>query len=148
MVYLSRRLDATFGALADPTRRAIVQRLANGSQTISELASRFAMTLPAVSKHVRVLEGAGLLSIEREGRARRCRLGTASLREAAAWIARHEAYWKASFDRLADYLKETANDEEVAEWRTRRTQSTARALKGGSRRRGSGSSGRGRRRKR
>jgi uncharacterized protein YndB with AHSA1/START domain len=113
MVYFGG-LDATFRALADPTRRAILERLAGGDRTISELAARFDMTLPAVSKHVRVLERAGLAVIRREGRARRCTLVASPMREAALWIAQYRAYWDERLDRLASYLEDTLREEEEA----------------------------------
>jgi DNA-binding transcriptional ArsR family regulator len=97
-------LDATFSALADPTRRAILARLATGDRTISELASRFDMTLPAVSKHVRVLERAGLARVEREGRARRTSLVAAPMRAASAWIEQYRRFWEFQFDQLSAYL--------------------------------------------
>lgn len=110
MVYFggdSERLNATFGALADPTRRSILEHLAEGDRTISELAAGYDMSLPAVSKHIRVLERAGLAEIERDGRVRRCTLVAEPMRGAAEWITRYRAYWEASFDRLARYLDET-----------------------------------------
>jgi len=110
MVYQNRRLDATFAALADPTRRTILALLARRERTIGELAGQFTMSLPAVSKHVRVLERAGLARIRRDGRVRRCALRPGPMREANAWIEKHRRYWEASFDRLADYL-----DEQLAE---------------------------------
>ena len=91
MVYHSR-LDRIFAGLADPTRRSILKRLASGEKTISELASRFDMTLPAVSKHVRVLERAGLARVRREGRSRRTVLVAAPLREARDWIERYRRF--------------------------------------------------------
>jgi DNA-binding transcriptional ArsR family regulator len=108
MVYQEQRLNATFAALSDPTRRAILALLAERQRTIGELAGRFTMTLPAVSKHVRVLERAGLARIRRDGRVRRCRLRPQPMREAAAWIAKYREYWETSLHRLADYLDETS----------------------------------------
>jgi DNA-binding transcriptional ArsR family regulator len=104
MVYQQSTLDATFSALADPTRRAILARLAAGDRTISELASRFAMSLPAVSKHVRVLERAGLARVKQEGRVRRTTLVAAPMRQAAAWIERYRQFWEFQFDQLTAYL--------------------------------------------
>ena len=92
MVYHSQTLDSTFFALADPTRRAILTRLAAGDRTISELASRFDMSLPAVSKHVRMLRRAGLATVEREGRARRAGLNAAPMRSALTWIERYRQF--------------------------------------------------------
>ena len=97
-------LDVTFAALADPTRRAILTRLAEGEATVSELAAPFEVTLPAVSKHLRVLERAGMLKQERDGRVRRCQLNAAPLREAAAWIDRYRRYWQDQLDALAEFL--------------------------------------------
>jgi DNA-binding transcriptional ArsR family regulator len=107
MVYRQQHLDAAFGALADATRRAILAQLARGDRSISEIAQSFSMTLPAVSKHVYVLERAGLAVVRREGRVRRCQLVATPLREAANWIDPYRKFWDASFDRLADYLDET-----------------------------------------
>jgi DNA-binding transcriptional ArsR family regulator len=112
MVYYDDDLNLTFGALADPTRREILLQLARADHTIGELAGGFDMTLPAVSKHVKVLERAGLARVTREGRARRVALQAAPLRDAGTWIARYRRYWEGSFDRLAKYL-ETTRDEEA-----------------------------------
>jgi DNA-binding transcriptional ArsR family regulator len=87
------QLSAVFGALADPTRRAILARLAEGEATVNELAEPFAMTLPAVSKHLKVLERAGLISRGRQAQWRPCRLRTDSLREASAWVDRYRRFW-------------------------------------------------------
>jgi DNA-binding transcriptional ArsR family regulator len=110
MVYRADPLDAAFGALSDGTRRAILAQLASGGRTISEISRNFAMSLPAVSKHVRVLERAGLAVVRQEGRVRRCELVATPLRDAAGWIDRYRRFWDASFDRLADYLDETLSD--------------------------------------
>ncbi|MGH9246184.1 MAG: ArsR/SmtB family transcription factor [Acidimicrobiales bacterium] len=99
-------LDGTFGALADPTRRAIVERLMAGEHTVGELAVPFAMSLPAVSKHLTVLERAGLIVRERHGRHHRCRLRAQPLQRASAWLDRYEAFWADRFDSLANYLEE------------------------------------------
>src|SRR5690349_21902913 len=107
MVYQSSSLDHTFAALADPTRRAIITRLATGERTISELASRFEMSLPAVSKHIRVLERAGLARVRREGRVRRTTLVAAPMRDASAWIERYRSFWEFQLDQLAAYLAAT-----------------------------------------
>jgi len=101
----SKRLDRVFSALSDPTRRAIVVRLARGSATVGELAEPFRMTLPAVTKHLKVLERAGLLSREIEGRVHRCSLSGEPMAEASAWIERHRAYWTAQLDSLSDYFQ-------------------------------------------
>jgi DNA-binding transcriptional ArsR family regulator len=99
-------LDATFAALADPTRRAILTRLASGEATVTELAEPFDMTLPGVSKHLKVLERAGLISRGRVAQSRPCRLEAAPLREAADWVESYRRFWEGSFDRLEDYLRE------------------------------------------
>ena len=100
------RLTATFAALADPTRRAILARLANGDASVTALAAPFDMSLPAVSKHVKVLERAGLIARGRDAQWRPCRLEPAPLKEAAAWVERYRRMWEARFDRLDDYLRE------------------------------------------
>ena len=104
-------LDATFAALADPTRRAILARLSSGEATVTELAEPFEMTLPAVSKHLKVLERAGLVSRGRVAQSRPCRLEAAPLGEAAGWVAQYRRFWEGSFDRLDDYLRETREGE-------------------------------------
>jgi DNA-binding transcriptional ArsR family regulator len=148
MVYFGD-LDATFGALADPTRRTILERLARSDHTIGELAAGFAMTLPAVSKHVRVLEQAGLAVVRREGRSRRCTLVAAPLRGAATWVERYRSYWEASLDKLARYLEDTQYEEEGTTWRKPDRKSRSGSSSGArSRRRASASSGRGRKGKR
>src|SRR5271169_6712467 len=103
MVKYNRALDATFQALADPTRRAIVAALARGQASVSELAKPYRMSLPAVMKHLRVLEQAGLVSQEKTGRVRRCRLAGESLRQAAEWLARYRAFWESQLDSLDRY---------------------------------------------
>lgn len=100
------KLDAVFAALADPTRRAILARLAGGDANVSELAEPFAMSQPAVSKHLKVLEGAGLVSREKRGQARLAHLEAEPLAEAAKWIGRYAEFWAASFDRLDLVLAE------------------------------------------
>ena len=102
----SGRLDATFAALADPTRRAILARLASGERSVTELAGPFAMSMPAVSKHLRVLERAGLIARSREAQWRPCRLEAAPLKEVAEWTERYRAAWEQRFDRLDTYLQE------------------------------------------
>ena len=102
----SERLDLTFAALADPTRRAILERLAQGEATVTELAEPFKMSLPAVSKHLKVLERAGLISRGREAQWRPCRLEVAPLQESASWLERYSRFWDESLDRLDDYLRE------------------------------------------
>jgi len=98
------RLSATFAALADPTRRAILARLALGETAVTELAKPFAMTLPAVSKHLKVLERAGLIARGREAQWRPCRLEPAALRAVDEWLERYRRLWDARLDRLDDYL--------------------------------------------
>lgn len=102
----SDQLSATFSALADPTRRAILARLAKGERSVNELAEPFAMTLPAVSKHLKVLEQAGLITRSREAQWRPCRLEAKPLKDAAGWIEHYRRYWEATLDRLDDYLAE------------------------------------------
>jgi DNA-binding transcriptional ArsR family regulator len=107
MVYQSDQLDATFAALSDPTRRDILRRLSSGTHTISELASRYDVTLMAISKHVRVLERAGLARIQRQGRTRRAALEVKPLRHALEWIDRYRRFWENELDLLAAYLEGT-----------------------------------------
>ena len=97
-------LDRTFAALSDPTRRAIVARLAQGEATVSELAAPFEISLPAVSRHLRVLEQAGLLRRRKHGRVHRCRLAPAALRPATEWLAFYQKFWERRLDELAGYL--------------------------------------------
>jgi DNA-binding transcriptional ArsR family regulator len=96
----SARLDATFAALADPTRRAIIARLAAGEATVTELAKPFAMSQPAISKHLKVLEQAGLISRSRDAQRRPCRIEAKRLEEANQWLERYSAFWEASLQRL------------------------------------------------
>lgn len=98
-------LSATFSALADPTRRAILARLAQGETTVSELAAPFEMSLPAVTKHLKVLQRAGLVSQGRQAQWRPCRLEAAPLQEAAGWIEDYRRFWELRLDRLEDYLR-------------------------------------------
>jgi DNA-binding transcriptional ArsR family regulator len=100
------RLSATFSALADPTRRAILARLAAGEATVSELAAPFAMTLPAVSKHLKVLQRAGLIARGRQAQQRPCRLAAGPLKDIADWVEPYRRFWEESLDRLDQYLKE------------------------------------------
>jgi DNA-binding transcriptional ArsR family regulator len=102
----AERLDATFAALADPTRRAIVARLANGDATVLELAEPFRISLPAISKHLKVLESAGLISRGRDAQRRPCRLRPEALGEVSAWAEHTRRAWEERFDRLNDYLEE------------------------------------------
>jgi DNA-binding transcriptional ArsR family regulator len=98
------RLNSTFAALADPTRRAILARLAGGEATVSQLTEPFAITQQAISKHLKVLERAGLISRSRTAQSRPCRLEPEQLDTAAEWIGRHRQVWAARFDRLDDHL--------------------------------------------
>ncbi|MCV9966575.1 metalloregulator ArsR/SmtB family transcription factor [Pararhizobium sp. BT-229] len=108
------RLSTTLSALADPTRRAILARLASGEASVNELAEPFAMSLPAVSKHLKVLEKAGLISRGREAQWRPCKLEAAPLKDLNAWLENYRQFWEESFDRLDLYLqklqKGDAND--------------------------------------
>jgi DNA-binding transcriptional ArsR family regulator len=104
----SARIDRAFSALADPTRRAIVQRLALGEATVTELARPFAISLPAISRHLRVLEAAALVRQERDGQFRRCRLDAEGLQSAAEWLDFYRHFWSESLDRLDEHLKSSA----------------------------------------
>ncbi|MBM3947981.1 MAG: winged helix-turn-helix transcriptional regulator [SAR202 cluster bacterium] len=104
-------LDATFAALADPTRRAILARLARGEASVTELARPFKVSLPAISKHLKVLERAGLIVRGREAQWRPCQLRAAPLKEAADWVEGYRSFWEESFDRLNEYLKEIQEQE-------------------------------------
>jgi DNA-binding transcriptional ArsR family regulator len=99
-------LSATFAALADPTRRAILARLAAGEASVSELAEPFDMSLPAISKHLKVLERVGLIARSREAQRRPCRLEAARLKDVAEWVERYRRFWEESLDRLETYLGE------------------------------------------
>jgi DNA-binding transcriptional ArsR family regulator len=100
------RLSATFAALADPTRRAILARLVEGPANVKELAAPFRMTLPAISKHLKVLEHAGLISRGREAQWRPCKLEASPLKDVADWAEQYRRFFEASFDRLDAYLKD------------------------------------------
>jgi len=132
-------LDATFSALADTTRRAILARLAGGEASVSDLARPFAMSLPAVLKHLDCLERAGLVEGKKDGRVRRCRLRAKPLREAGDWIARYRRFWEERFEALDRYLRETRDEED--EWRKRRKDRPRSGWRAPSRRRGRRSSG-------
>ncbi len=105
MVKYNTQLDLTFAALADPTRRAILSRLAKGDISVGELAQPFEISLPAVSKHLRVLERAGLLAQDPQGRVRRCKLRAAPMREAAEWVQRYRRFWTRQLDALAKFVE-------------------------------------------
>lgn len=104
------QLSSTFAALADPTRRAILARLASGGTSVTEIAQPFAMSLPAVSKHLKVLERAGLISRGRDAQWRPCTLRAEPLKRASDWIAHYRCFWTESFDRLDGYLKEIQHE--------------------------------------
>jgi DNA-binding transcriptional ArsR family regulator len=104
----SDTLDSTFRALSDPTRREILERLSLGPATIGELAQPFEMTLPGLMKHVRVLEGAQLVTTAKRGRTRECRLGPHHLEDASAWMVEHHARWEQRLDRLATHIETRA----------------------------------------
>ena len=103
---MSPDLNITFAALADPTRRAILARLASGEASVTELAEPFQMSLPAISKHLKVLERAGLIARGREAQWRPCRLAAGPLKDASDWLDHYRRFWDESFDRLEDYLRE------------------------------------------
>lgn len=115
MIATADPLSTTFAALADPTRRAILKRLAVGESSVTELAAPFKMSLPAVSKHLKVLERAGLVARSREAQWRPCRLEAAPLKEVSAWMERYRRFWDESFDRLDEYLQELQSKETTDE---------------------------------
>ena len=104
-------LSVTFAALADPTRRAILARLASGETSVTELAAPFEMSLPAISKHLKVLERAGLIARGRDAQWRPCRLEAGPLKDIAEWVDHYRSFWEQSFDRLDDYLRELKEKE-------------------------------------
>ncbi|GAB1488398.1 metalloregulator ArsR/SmtB family transcription factor [Opitutaceae bacterium] len=104
------RLSRTFAALADPTRRALLARLQSGERSVTELAAPFAMSLPAISKHLRVLERSGLIERSRTAQWRPCRLKAGPLKEAGDWIEHYRRFWEGSFDRLDTYLQQLQTD--------------------------------------
>ena len=103
--YLTETLDFTFAALADPTRRAILERLSFGDSSVTELAAPFDVSLPAISKQLRVLERAGLLTQEKHGRVRQCRLEVEPMKEAVEWIAQYQKFWEDKLESLANFLE-------------------------------------------
>jgi len=107
----SDQLTSTFAALADPTRRAILARLASGESSVTEIAEPFEMSLPAISKHLKVLERAGLIARGRAAQYRPCRLEAGPLKDAAKWIEHYRRFWEQSFDRLEVYLREVQKKE-------------------------------------
>ncbi|HTV07263.1 MAG TPA: metalloregulator ArsR/SmtB family transcription factor [Acidobacteriaceae bacterium] len=118
------QLSSTFAALADPTRRAILARLSRGETSVTELAEPFAITKPAITKHLKVLERAGLISRSREAQWRPCRLEAAPLKDATAWLEEFRRFWEESFDKLEIYLREVqakaAREKKVHGGRARR----------------------------
>jgi DNA-binding transcriptional ArsR family regulator len=104
-------LSSTFAALADPTRRAILARLASGEAPVTELAKPFDMSMPAISKHLKVLERAGLIARSREAQRRPCRIEAGRLKEVSEWVEHYRQFWEQSLDRLDDYLKEIQSKE-------------------------------------
>jgi len=113
-------LDTTFAALADPTRRAILARLSSGEASVTELAKPFEVSMPAISRHLKVLEHAGLIARGREAQWRPCRLEAGALREVADWVEAYRQFWEQSFDRLEEYLKTLKSKEKRHGPRTRR----------------------------
>jgi DNA-binding transcriptional ArsR family regulator len=108
----TRSLDRTFAALADPTRRRILARLARGERCVTDLARPYSMSLPAISKHLRVLENAGLIRRHRNGRVHSMKLEAAPMKQASKWIEEYRRFWEASLDRLDAYLKKLQATEE------------------------------------
>jgi DNA-binding transcriptional ArsR family regulator len=111
MTMFATPLDNTFAALADPTRRAILARLASGEASVTELAKPFEMSMPAISKHLKVLERSGLIVRGREAQRRPCRLNPQPLREVSDWVAHYRQFWEQSLDRLEEYLQEMQSQE-------------------------------------
>lgn len=109
--YNADPLSGVFGALADPTRRAILARLALGETSVGDLAAPFDISLPAVSKHLGVLENAGLIHRQAQGRVRRCRLDAGAMKDAADWIEQYRDFWEVRLDALARYLEETSGEQ-------------------------------------
>ena len=126
MVKYSATLDSTFGALADPTRRAILASLMLGQASITELAKPHRMSLPAVMKHVRVLEEAGLVSQKKIGRTRRCQLAAHPLKDAEQWLSQYRTFWEGTFDSLERFLREEGNKEDK-KWQRRNRNRKARS---------------------
>lgn len=110
---LMDRLSGTFAALADPTRRAILARLADGEATVTELAAPFSVSLPAISKHLKVLERAGLIARGRTAQWRPCRLAVAPLKDATDWLSEYRQFWEGGFDRLDDHLRDLQKGKET-----------------------------------
>jgi DNA-binding transcriptional ArsR family regulator len=119
---MSDQLSLTFAALADPTRRAILARLADGEASVTELAEPFDMSMPAISKHLKVLESAGLIARGRDAQYRPCALNAGPLREVADWVGTYRQFWEESFDRLGAYLRQLQSKEKRSH--ARKTRST------------------------
>jgi DNA-binding transcriptional ArsR family regulator len=120
MVHYQARLDATFAALSDVTRRGVLEQLGGSDASITDLAQRFHMTLTGMKKHVSILEQAGLVSTEKVGRVRTCKLGPRELEEAAAWIEQHRQLWSARFDALDELVEHLKRKEKADAQRKRR----------------------------
>jgi len=120
----SERLDATFGALADPTRRAILARLASGDASVTELARPFAMSQPAISKHLKMLERAGLISRSRDAQRRPCRIEGKALAEVTGWLDEYRRFWEDSFERLDALLSEIQTQEKESNAQNKRKRSS------------------------
>jgi DNA-binding transcriptional ArsR family regulator len=147
MVNNQDALSTTFSALSDPTRRAILARLALGESTVTELAAPFRISLPAISKHLKVLEGAGLLARERDGRVHRCRLEPGPMKDAAQWIEHYRRFWESQLDSLERYLKDQMEREDTT-WQPRAPRRHRSRSSAPSRPRGRRSSKHGRKKKR
>jgi len=119
---MTDRLSETFAALADPTRRAILARLASGEASVTELAQPFDMSMPAISKHLKVLERARLIARGRDAQYRPCRLDAAPLKDAAEWIGEYRRFWEESFEKLDEYLEELKSKEKKHDRNTRKKQ--------------------------
>jgi DNA-binding transcriptional ArsR family regulator len=124
VVNYSPSLDSTFGALADPTRRALLATLMLGQASITQLAKPYRMSLPAVMKHLRVLEHAGLVSQKKTGRTRRCRLAAKPLKDAETWLSQYRIFWEGTFDSLERYLSQSESKEEQKWPRRKRNRKT------------------------
>jgi DNA-binding transcriptional ArsR family regulator len=112
---MTDHLSTTFAALADPTRRAILARLVSGDASVTQLAEPFEMSLPAISKHLKVLEHAGLIARSRDAQWRPCTLTAAPLKDVAVWVEHYKRFWTESFDRLEEYLREVQMKEQMQE---------------------------------
>jgi DNA-binding transcriptional ArsR family regulator len=132
--YSTAALDSTFSALSDATRRGILAKLAQGETSVSDLAAPYKMSLPAVSKHLRVLEDAGLVTRHKDGRVHRCRLVAEPMKTAAEWIEYYRQFWEQQFDSLARYLEES-QEKENSEWQAQQQGQARSKSEGLSRRR-------------